>query len=37
MAVKLNDKEVRVRAEVLQAESTATDLILYTKLTLTVP
>jgi hypothetical protein len=37
MAVKLNDKDVRVRAEVLQAESTATDLILYTKLTLTVP
>ncbi|HET7057978.1 MAG TPA: hypothetical protein VFI05_04555 [Nitrospiraceae bacterium] len=37
MSVKLNDKDVRVRAEVLQAESTATDLILYTKLTLTVP
>jgi hypothetical protein len=37
MSVKLNDKDVRVRAEVLQAESTAADLILYTKLTLTVP
>jgi hypothetical protein len=37
MSVKLNEKDVRVRAEVLQAKSTATDLILYTKLTLNVP
>ncbi len=37
MSVKLNDKDVRVRAEVLQAESTATDLVLYTKLMLNVP
>jgi hypothetical protein len=37
MSVKLNEKDVRVRAEVLQAKSTATDLILYTKLTLNAP
>lgn len=37
ISVKLDDKDVRVRAEVLQAESTATDLVLYAKLTLNVP
>ena len=37
LSVKLNDKDVRVRADVHHAESTATDLLLYTQLTLTVP
>ena len=37
MSVKLNDRDVRVRADVLRAESTATALILYTKLTLNAP
>ena len=33
-SVKLNEKDIRVHAEVLRAEATVTDLILYTKLTL---
>jgi hypothetical protein len=37
MSVKLNDRSVRVHAQVLRAEATARDLILYTKLTLNVP
>ena len=37
MSVKLNGRDVRVHAEVLRAEATATDLVLYTKLTLNVP
>ena len=37
MSVKLNGRDVRVHAEVLWAEATATDLVLYTKLTLNVP
>ena len=37
MSVKVKDRDVRVRAQVLRAEATATDLILYTKVTLNVP
>ncbi|HKN86799.1 MAG TPA: hypothetical protein VJV04_08070 [Nitrospiraceae bacterium] len=37
LSVKLNGREVRVHAQVLRAEATATDLVLYTKLTLNIP
>ena len=33
IAVKLSEKEIKIHAEVLRAESSATDLILYTKIT----
>jgi hypothetical protein len=36
-SVTLNEKDIRVHAEVLRAEATVTDLILYTKLTLKTP
>jgi hypothetical protein len=36
-SVKLNEKDIRVHAEVLRAEATVTDLILYAKLTLKTP
>jgi hypothetical protein len=37
MSVKLNDRDIHVRMEVLRAEATSTDLVLYTKLKLTLP
>lgn len=37
ISVKVNDRDVRVRADVLRAESTATALMLYTTLKLDVP
>ena len=36
-SIKLNEKDIRVHTQVLRAESTVTDLILYTKLTLKTP
>lgn len=36
-SIKLNERDVRVHAEVLRAEATDTDLILYSKLTLKTP
>lgn len=36
-SVKVNDKDIRVHAEVLRAEANVTDLILYAKLTLKTP
>jgi hypothetical protein len=36
-SIKLNEKDIRVHTEVLRAEATVMDLILYTKLTLKIP
>lgn len=36
-SVKLNENDIRVHADVLRAEATVTDLLLYTKLTLKTP
>ncbi len=36
-SIKLNEKDIQVHAEVLRAEATETDLILYAKLTLKTP